>query len=206
MNIHVTTCTLIALSFMALNGCSGESAENTSPTATPPPAQSAVPAMAQRDGTGRVILFNDYRSIGQGLTAYYGPTNGFGFDENFMAEVDYSVWALGKTPAADQRLSQKTKQLPLKPGGFSLEAAYSGPAPDTAATCVIHPTPISDGRKALVMQFWRAVPERQDKSTGAKRYDEAAPVLVGWADGEHPCADALAQLDAMRTQALRSDS
>lgn len=158
--------------------------------------------MPESDGTGRVILFQDYRSIGQGFTGFYGPTNGYGFDANFMADVYYSVWSLDDAEIGGLRLSEKTKTLPLKPEGFSLEAAYQGPAPDVAATCIIHPTPKSNGRKALIMQFWRAVPERADKTTGSKSYDEAAPALTSWVEAEYPCAEALHDLRDVRASAV----
>lgn len=159
---------------------------------------------AVEDGLGRLYLFSDYRDIGQGLAGFYGPADGFGFDPNFMAAVEYSSWDID--PGGGVRLlASDTKTVPMNPAGTSLEAAYGGTAPDLAASCVIHATPASQGRRALVLQFWRAVPERFNPNTGSKSYDETAPPLTGWADGASPCAERLAALDEARLAALRGE-
>lgn len=181
--------------------CTNSSDENAASEKVGAPPHTEV-HMPEGDGTGRLILFMDYRSIGQGLTGFYGPNNGIGFDANFMADVYYSVWSLDDVEIGGVRLSEKTKTVPLKPEGISLEAVYKGPAPEMAATCIIHPTPKSNGRKALIMQFWRAVPERADKTMGLKSYDEAAPALVSWPETEYPCADALQNLGDVRANAV----
>lgn len=152
---------------------------------------------------GRLYLFNDYRDIGQGMAGFYGPADGLGFDPNFMAAIEYSSWAI--TPDGPRLLASDTKTVPMIPAGISLEATYTGPAPDLAASCVIHATPTSQGRRAMVLQFWRAVPERFNPNTGSKSYDEAAPPVIGWADGASPCAKRLANSDAANLAAQRDE-
>ena len=159
---------------------------------------------AVEDSVGRLYLFNDYRDIGQGMAGFYGPADGLGFDPNFIAAIEYSSWDIGSDGGA-RLLASDTKTVPMNPVGISLEAAYGGAAPDLAASCVIHATPASQGRKALVLQFWRAVPERFNPNTDSKSYDEAAPPLTGWADGASPCAERLATLDEARLAALRGE-
>ena len=199
MNMLRNAMLLSAASAMiACSGGSTEEASNGKANSAPLPG---LP-VAESDGTGRLMLFQDYRSLGRGFTGHYGPANGVGFDAEFMADVYYSVWTLDDVEIGGARLSEKRKTVPLNPSGLSLEAAYQGPAPDVAATCIIHPTPKSNGRKALIMQFWRAVPERADRTTGAKSYDEAAPALVGWADAEYPCAVALHDIGDARASAV----
>lgn len=148
---------------------------------------------AVENALGRLYLFNDYRDIGQGLAGFYGPADGLGFDPNFTAAIEYSSWAIG--PDGPGLLASDTKAVPMSPAGISLEAAHTGGAPDLAASCVVHATPTSQGRRAMVLQFWRAVPERYNPNTGSKSYDEAAPPVIGWADGASPCAERLANLD-----------
>nr|WP_067293711.1 hypothetical protein [Marinobacterium profundum] len=154
---------------------------------------------------GRFFVFSDNSSIAAGLTGFYGPSQGLGFDENFVANLDYSVWSLDLGASAGALLATGAKTLPLIRSGMPLEAPFRGTPPDVVATCVIHETPASQGRRAVVMQFWRAVPERYNDQTNTKSYDEAAPPLTGWADGASPCAQRIAQLDAKRIAALRGD-
>lgn len=58
----------------------------------------------------------------------------------------------------------------------------------------------------MVLQFWRAVPERYNPNTGSKSYDEAAPPVIGWADGASPCAERLASLDTTGLAVQRGET
>ncbi|MBY8974288.1 hypothetical protein KHP62_00615 [Rhodobacteraceae bacterium NNCM2] len=152
---------------------------------------------------GRVYVFQDNSSIPNGLTGFYGPSDGVGFDPNFVTSIDYSVWGINLDAPSGSLLATGDKTLPLVPTGMALEAPFKGTPSDFVATCVMHETPTSAGRRAMVMQFWRSVPERFNPNIGTKSYDEAAPPLTGWADGASPCADRLARLDTKRIAALR---
>ena len=152
---------------------------------------------------GRLFVFSDNSSIQQGLSGFYGPSQGLGFDANFVTGIEYSVWSVDLQGASGALLASGAKTVPMIPSGMPLEAPYDGTPPDIVATCVLHATPASQGRRAMVMQFWRAVPDRYNPNTGNKSYDEAAPPLTGWADHASPCADRLTRLDAERRAALQ---
>tara|TARA_R110001599_G_scaffold141828_1_gene322348 strand:+ start:7364 stop:7699 length:336 start_codon:yes stop_codon:yes gene_type:complete len=51
-----------------------------------------------------------------------------------------------------------------------------------------HATPSSDGRRAMVLQFWLFNTTMGTSQTGFRSFDEAAPPLTGWGDGYAPCA------------------
>jgi len=155
---------------------------------------------------GRIYVFSDNSSLAAGLSGFYGPSEGLGFDERFVASLDYSVWGVDLGAPSGTLLAKGAKTLPLIRSGMPVEAPFKGTPPDIVATCVVHETPGSQGRRALVMQFWRAVPERYNNQMGSKGYDEAAPPLTGWADGPSPCAGRIARLDAERVAALRGEA
>lgn len=154
---------------------------------------------------GNPILFQDFSSLPRGLTVYYGPSGGFGFDPNFQAEVSYRVLEMDPAGPNGRVIATGSKRVPFVPEGFGLEAPYQGTPPDLVATCIFHQTPSSDGRNTLVMNFWRAVPERESRTTGSKSYDETALNVVGWADGDTPCIDRIGQLPATTVSALRGE-
>lgn len=155
------------------------------------------------DEVGNPIIFQDYSSLPQGLTLYYAPSGGFGFEPTFQAEVIYRVLEIDPGTPAGRVIATGSKRTPFVSEGFGLEAPYQGIPPDLVATCVFHQTPSSNGRNALVMNFWRAVPVRENRNTGNKSYDETAASVVGWADGETPCLDRIGQLPAEVVAALR---
>ncbi|MEO1491368.1 MAG: hypothetical protein AAFV19_04355 [Pseudomonadota bacterium] len=151
---------------------------------------------------GRMFVFQDNSTIPAGLWGFYGASNGTGFSDSFVTEVSYSVFEVDLSGPRGRLIAGGDKTVPLVLTGMPLEAPFRGTAPDHVATCVVHPTPSSGGRPAMVLQFWRAVPERFDRTTGNKSYDEAAPLLTAWADGASPCADRLAVLGPDRIAAL----
>ncbi|ETX13576.1 hypothetical protein OCH239_09865 [Roseivivax halodurans JCM 10272] len=151
--------------------------------------------------TGRIYYFGDYSYIGN-LSGFYGPSGGMGFDETFVTDVTFSVWEIDTSTGARARIAAGAKALPLIPAGMSLEAPFSDTPGDTLASCVVHATPRSGDRDIVVLQFWRNAPERYNDQIHDKSYDEAAPPLTGWAEGETPCDHALSGIDDGRLAAL----
>lgn len=163
------------------------------------PGEGALPPRVDSE-MGRVIVFADQGSLGW-IGGFYGPSGGAGFDETFVATIAFSVWQVPPSGAAT-RIAGDDKQLPLVPVGQQLEAPFRGSSPDHLASCVVHATPSSNGRRAIVLQFWRFNATMGTSQTGFRSFDEAAPPLTGWADGDAPCAAALDTLDDARRQAL----
>ena len=163
------------------------------------PGDGALPPRVESE-LGRVIVFADQGSLGW-IGGFYGPSRGAGFDETFVATIAFSVWEIPPGGAAT-RIAGDDKQLPLVPVGQQLEAPLRGRSPDHLASCVVHATPSSEGRAAMVLQFWRFNATMGTSQTGFRSFDEAAPPLTGWADGDAPCAAALGKLNDARRQAL----
>ncbi|WP_299612887.1 hypothetical protein [uncultured Tateyamaria sp.] len=150
---------------------------------------------------GRMIIFHDYSDLGY-IGGFYGPSQGTGFDESFQTVVSYSVWQVDLNGGGGTRIAQIDRTVPLVPVGMAMEAPFTGRPGDHLATCVTHATPSSGGRPVFVVQFWRSVPERYNPNTDSKDYDQAASPMLGWADGETHCIDALRQMGTDRLAAL----
>ncbi|EPX82145.1 hypothetical protein [Salipiger mucosus] len=150
---------------------------------------------------GRIYYFHDYSDLGY-FGGFYGPSQGAGFDPSFVTTVDFSVWSVALSGAGGTKVAQGDKTVPLVGNGMALEAPFRGNAADYLASCIVHTTPSSEGRPVFLIQFWRSVPERYNPNVGSKSYDEAAPAMTGWVEGDNICSDAIGQMGAERLAAL----
>lgn len=155
---------------------------------------------------GRLIVFSDNTYIGQGMTGFYAPSQGVGFDESFVATIRYSVYGVDPSGPSARFFAGFDKALPLVPAGMVLEAPTRETPPDLVASCIIHATPSSQGREALVIQFWRAVPARYNEQIDDKSYDEAAPPITGWVKSPDECANRIADMGPSLAAALRGET
>ncbi len=176
------------------------------PELRPKPSDGEELPRAVRNELGRLYVFQDYSYIGRGMTGFYGPSDGLGFSEDFVTAVRYSVFSVDLNGPSGALFAEGAKTVPLVPVGLPLEAPTRETPPDIVASCVVHATPSSGGRQVLVLQFWRAVPERYNAQIDDKSYDEAAPPVTGWAEGPSPCRARLQQLDPGRLAALRGEA
>ncbi|WP_187298165.1 hypothetical protein [Jannaschia donghaensis] len=149
---------------------------------------------------GRVVVFADWGSLGW-IGGYYGPSMGGGFDETFVATIEFSTWNIASDGQATF-YAGSDKTLPLIPAGQSLAATRGGPTSDHMATCIVHATPSSAGRRALVVQLWRLMPHLGTSQSGGRHFEDASVVVTDWADGDTACADALGTLDEARLAVL----
>lgn len=154
--------------------------------------QNGLPARVESE-IGRVYVFSDYTDLGY-IGGFYGPSGGSGFDETFVSEISFSVWAVNPESGAVQHLAGGDKTVPLVPVGMSLEAQYRKTPGEYLASCVVHKTPASQDKEVFLLQLWRSPTNRI--------YDEAAPPITGWAVGDTPCASGLATLDRQTLTAL----
>lgn len=164
------------------------------------PGESGLPPPIERE-IGKIYYFHDYSDLGF-INGFYGPGQAGGFDPSFVTTIDFSVWSVALSGAGGTKIAQADKNLPLVQNGMSLEAPFRGNADDYLASCIVHATPSSEGQPIFLVQFWRSAPERYNPNTDSKSYDEAAPAMAGWAEGESACDDAIREMGPARLAAL----
>lgn len=164
------------------------------------PGESGLPPPIERE-IGKIYYFHDYSDLGY-INGFYGPGQAGGFDASFVTTIDFSVWSVAISGAGGTKIAQADKNLPLVQNGMSLEAPFRGHADDYLASCIVHATPSSEGQPIFLVQFWRSAPERYNPNTDSKSYDEAAPAMTGWAEGESACSDAVRDMGPARLAAL----
>ncbi len=98
---------------------------------------------------GRLLVFTE-QGVLNWIGGFYVLSGGTGFDETFVAAIDFSIKDVSPSSAA-RRIAGYDKQRALVPVGQQLEAPFRGTSPDYLASCIFHPTPSSDGRSVMVL-------------------------------------------------------
>jgi hypothetical protein len=90
--------------------------------------------------------------------------------------------------------------------GITMNAPSNRPMPKLLATCVLHETPSSSGRRVFVINAYNAIPNSLDSTYSTWSYNGVGATLYGFEESASSCLDKLTSLTDEQRAALFGDT